>query len=224
MDALAEAIPSRDAKPSTDTSSAGDSPNGDAATGTMIKWAPGFYILPYTQDQPNSPLSNFQPALNDAVAGKPTIQGVGVFTTWAGLEWKTEANWQFGGGASSTFVIDEIASFCRTNGLKLALIINPDVFNSGTPSAPMLNGDNGNVPYYLLTDPTTYGPGLYGNSGVASTGASGFWVQQTGGFCANFENANVQARLIAMLQHLGAVFDADPVLEAVILGPHPPRA
>ena len=181
-----------------------------------MKWTPGYYVLTDTQYGPNRPLSDWQAELNDAVAAKPTVQGFALFTTWAGLEWKTKANWQFGGGSSSTFVVDQIASFCRTNGLKLALVINPDVFNSGTPSAPSLSGDNGNIPYDLLTDAATYGAGLYGNSGVASTGASGFWVQQTGGFGANFENANVQARLIAMLQHLGAVFDADPVLEAVI--------
>jgi hypothetical protein len=199
-----------------DASSEGATMNGDAARGATMKWTPGYYVLTDTQNGPGRPLSDWQSELNDAVAAKPTVKGFALFTTWAGLEWKTKANWQFGGGASSTFVVDQIASFCRTNGLKLALVINPDVFNSGTPSAPSLSGDNGNIPYYLLTDVATYGAGLYGNSGVASTGASGFWVQQTGGFSADFENTNVQARLIAMLQHLGTVFDADSVLETVI--------
>jgi hypothetical protein len=216
VDAPAEAFAPGPPVPVVDASSDGQAPLDDASAGATVKWAPGYYVLTDTQYEPGKPFSQWQPELDDAVAAKPTVQGFALFTTWAGLEWKTEANWQFGGGVGSTFVIDQIASFCRTNGLKLALVINPDVFNSGTPSAPKLDGDNGNVPYYLLTDPATYGAGLYGNSSVTSTGASGFWVQQTGGFGANLENANVQARLIAMLQHLGAVFDGDPVLEAVI--------
>lgn len=160
--------------------------------------------------------SRYAYAFSDAKHAQPTVTGIAIWVTWATLEYLTKSNWQFTGAANSTFIVDQVYNYCKTNGLKLTLVINPNVFNSGSPAAPKTT-DSRVVPMDLLNDPSLYGAGLVGNSGVAPTGASGYWVQQTGGWCANLENANVQARFLAMLTHLAAVFDNDPVVEAVIL-------
>jgi hypothetical protein len=176
-----------------------------------VKWNPGHWMLTYTQLENGRTLSVVQDELT-SLSESPGIVGYKTFVTWGYLE-PQEGHYYFddidamiGPGGQFTTM---------TPARHLILQLNPNVFNSGTQSVPR---DERFLPSYIYEDPATYGPAVLGDSGLANpNGYGGFWVQATGGYSANFVNPNVQARLIALLQALGARYDDNPLFEGVIL-------
>jgi hypothetical protein len=199
----------RDARPDAAIE---DSPS-DHATKTSVKWNPGHYMLTYTQLDNGRTISVIQDELTD-LSNSDGVVGYKSFVTWAYLE-PSEDDYYF---ADIDAMIGSGGQFTTMSPPRhLILQLNPNVFNSGTQQVPGM-GDDRFLPGYVLNDPATYGDGILGNSGLSNpNGYGGFWVQATGGYCANFVNANVQARLVALLQAIGKRYDDNPLFEGVVI-------
>jgi hypothetical protein len=70
-------------------------------------------------------------------------------------------------------------------------------------------GGTGTVPAYMSSNSAVYGGAFPGND---PNGASGYYVQHTGGYCANITNANVLAQVIKCIQAVAIQYDNDPQL------------
>ncbi|MDE2100464.1 MAG: hypothetical protein KGL39_24645 [Patescibacteria group bacterium] len=195
---------------------------GSAGTLTKLKkWYNGHWALTYGQpvrlndtyagSTQYYEINNF--AGPNSVANGGPIVGYLFNIAWGGCEGATPGSWMFGGGANSTYFIDQAVADCKKYGLKFAFAFDPNVPNAGTPEVP--NGP-GYLPNYILTT-STYGAGLVAGSGLTANPSYpyGFWVQQTGGYCANLSNANVQARMQALFNQLATVFDSDPAFDGI---------
>lgn len=213
---------------STSPSSSTSGSNSSGGRSGSIKWNPGFYGL--TSHPMYGPQSSINAWASDisSVNSATNVVGYTLFVTWAALESSTQSNWQFQGcsdpaaqtGCGTTFVIDQILNSFRATGKKVMLAIMPGTWNGSTPPG---TSSNNAVPNYIL-NPATNGNGgcmLYGapgNSSYSDNGVCGWWQQyNNGGYAANWENANVAGAFDAMIDHLCAVYDQDPVLEGIIL-------
>lgn len=202
-----------DALPRPEAHVPAESGRPDAVARHKIKWNPGHWMLTYTQLENGRTLSVVQPELT-ALSQSPGVVGYKSFVTWAYLEprqgqyYFTDIDAMIGAGGQFAQM---------TPQRHLIIQLNPNVFNSGHQSVPT-PGDDRFLPSYILDDPGTYGAAVLGNSGLANpNGYGGFWVQSSGGYAANFVNPNVQARLIAIIQAIGARYDDNPLFEGVIL-------
>lgn len=197
-----------------------------AAAGHLVKWNTGAWGL--TFGQPVSHGATYSGSYNEGDVTKikacANCTGYAMWMYWAGLESSTLGNWQFQGctppaytSCGTTFFLDNMLNDLRTNGKKATLIIfDTGSFNAGT-SGPTQN-DNSALPGYITASANTgtYGTGQTGCGMSNASGAGGFYAQQDGSYSANRENPGVQAREIAMLQQLGAVYDGDPVMDTVM--------
>lgn len=191
------------------------------------KWTPGPYGLTFGQ-----PISHGATYAASYTAGDVSqveacsvCAGYTMWMYWAGLESATVGNWQFQGctnpqagtGCGTTFFLDQMLNDLRSHGKKAILVVfDTGSFNAGT-SGPTQN-DNGALPGYLTSSANTgtYGTGQTGCGMSNPSGAGGFWANESGSYSANIENPNVQARLIALVQRLAAVYDNDPAVEGVM--------
>jgi hypothetical protein len=178
-----------------------------------IKWNPGHYMLTYTQLYNSRTITVVQDEIT-ALSKSAGVVGYKSFVTWAYLE-PNENDYNF---ADIDAMIGSGGQFTLMSPPRhLILQLNPNVFNSGSPEVPG-TGDDRFLPSYIVNDPATYGEAVLGNSGLSNpNGYGGFWVQATGGYCANLVNANVQARLVALLQAIGKRYDDNPLFEGVVL-------
>ena len=203
----------------------GSTAAGGGGQTQSFKWNPGFYGLSVNQPifvgEAYAGSAN-ETDVNMVIASKPTVAGYTVWIFWSALESSTLGNWQFQGctnpvtqtGCNGTSALDRVLNALRANGQHAILVIWPNSsFGDGTnpPSA----GDNQALPAYITSDSGTYGAAQAG-CGMASTSASGWWANAGGGYTANIEQANVQARFNALGDHLAAVYDNDPAVEGFL--------
>ncbi|HEY6456516.1 MAG TPA: hypothetical protein VIY90_14680 [Steroidobacteraceae bacterium] len=171
-------------------------------SGGAIKWNPGHYMASEGILKPGKTLADVVNELDD-LNGWDQILGYRLFVNWATLE-PTEGNYDFS-------VLDTIFTRLKTHYNKpkrLVLVVLP-----GTFASSMGRNDGGSIPLYIQRDPK-YGPspvaGSYGWWGHNSGGAS------TGSYVAALFRPAVQARFTALIQAIGAHYDADPYFEAFI--------
>lgn len=191
---------------------------GPSPPPTTVNWNPGFYLLSYNQPLKYTTTASYIASdLSAAASSGSKIVGYALYAGWSFFEYGSSgppgnySNWQ---GTSSPF--GQMLGMCASNNMHLIVQFNPGVFNSGTPSAPGTNYTDP-IPNYILNNATTYGAGAYGSSGVASTGASGFWVQGTGGYCANWQNTNVQLAMLNTIKAFANQWDGNTYFEAFVM-------
>ncbi len=171
-----------------------------AQGGGSIKWTPGHYMASYQKIYPGDTMSKVQFEMDD-LNNQDAILGYRLYITWGALE-PTKGNYNFA-------VLDAILARLKTAYNKpKRMVVYPIMYNYGA----LGNNDGSVIPLYLQQDPA-YGaspvPGSYGWWGANSNGAS------TGMYTAALYNPAVMARFIALVQALGAHYDADPYVEAL---------
>lgn len=186
------------------TSSTNPTSSGSTTGGTgTIKWNPGNYMASYTVLGAGDTLSKVQSEMDD-INGYNNILGYRVFITWGALE-PSEGVYDFS-------LLDAIFNRLKTQynqPKRMVVVVLPGTFGGSMPSG----GSGGTIPMYLQTDST------YGASPVA--GSYGWWGQNSGGastgaFAAALYRPAVMDRMIALIQALGAHYDADPYFEALM--------
>lgn len=171
-----------------------------------IKWNPGHWMLSFAQPvgagETIATRSDIQSEITACLAASPTVIGYKPFVTWAYLE-ATQGNY--------SAAISDITTLCSRT--KVTLQINLGVFNHG----PEIATGAGTIPAYIL-ETATYGNALMGSSGFTpqSPYLYGYWVSDNGAYNANFVNANVNARVVALANGLSPL-DANPNLEEIII-------
>jgi hypothetical protein len=93
----------------------------------------------------------------------------------------------------------------------LAVMVEPTVLTGGAVNPPANGG--GTVPVDILQNPGLYGPAA---GTTDPNGLGGYWANITGGYCANFVNANVLSRWTLFCNAFGAYCDTNPLMDAVI--------
>lgn len=170
--------------------------------GTTMKWFPGWWLgsnavltngRPYTD-------SHFTPEIAAVTAAPSSVVGYRIFMTWA--SWNpNNAN-----GVDANYHTADILGFLSSIApKKLAIQLNFGVFNNPTPARPSAT-DFSTVPSFILTNPGTYGTAAPSGD---PNGLGGYYEQNTGGYCANLINANVQAKAIQDIQALARFLDGN---------------
>lgn len=166
------------------------------ATTTAGKWNPGHYFLVNT-DAADELLST-RIRVYDTMAAESCITGVVLrMKQWGKLE-TTQGNYQ----AGFDYLDADIAAL-SARGLKMILMLSPAEFSSQpfTASATL-------VPDYIRGGTYATTGGYVGNVGGLVAGPTAWY--------ANLRHAPVVDRWIALIQALGARYDTNPHVEAVL--------
>lgn len=176
---------------------------------STIKWNPHHYMASFAVLEGGDSVSKIQDELDDCIADAAIVDGIKVFATMALFETAF--------GVYDFSVTDAIIAQLSPTDQNLVVQLNFGVFNSnGSPSAPQTN-NTFIIPNYILNNASLYGAGLYGSSGVTPTGASGFYVQQTGAWCLNLMNAGCFGRIQALANAMGAHYNGNSRFEGIVI-------
>lgn len=199
-----------------------ESPQANFTIGgsSLIKWKPGHYGVVYTPlhrySGGTSPFSAYNIISPYVGTGANTgvqysgVTGIALNAWWGYLESDTtQGVYNFGGNTSlagTTPDIDQILSFCASNGkyFRLMLCLNGQWGASGS--------DAGNyLPNYMLGN-SIYGAPDPGSSGLTG-GGYGIAAGVGGGAVPNLTNANVVSVLQDLIGALATAYDSNPYFE-----------
>ncbi len=173
----------------------------DTPAGGRIKWNPGHYMASESILRSPGDLTNKLSHEMNALRNHPGIVGYRVLTTWGAIE-KSRGVYDFS-------LLDQVMKTLKT-GLDtpkhMVLVILPGTFSGKDPGTD----DGSYLPVYLRQD-DAHGPS-------PTSGSHGWWHNPTsGGYCAMIHREAVMDRFIALMQAVGAHFDADPYFEAIMV-------
>lgn len=184
---------------------------------SAVKWFPGHYLNVNKQVNKDSGSADYsainliQPYIG---TGPNTgiqytgVQGLSMMCYWGYLETGTLGQYNFGGNtAPSGGVpdIDQILSQCAGMSPQRTFAL---CLNLGNP-----DWDNDRyTPTYITTN-STYGAAQAGSSGNPTSGVYGVYATSQGGAsgAANFQNANVMARIKALILAIATAYDTNPL-------------
>ena len=180
-----------------------------APTTPTINWNPGDYLLTYNQPWTyNTTASYISSDITEA--SSKGFKGYAAYMVWSFIEGGAGGSGTQGDYSNvannGTSPFAQIMSALQADNLKLIVQFNPGVFNTGnTHYYPV---DSGAIPSYITTN-ATYGPAQVGTSGCPNDGVHiyGWYEQQDGGYGANWQNSNVQTKMLAAVQNFATLWD-----------------